>query len=91
MAMNAVWLKLEDSNLADTLRKASAELDGAEGEVVLDFSSVHRIDASALRSIEALAAIAHDKGVKVALRGVNVSIYKVLKLARLDPQFSFLT
>ena len=62
-----------------------------QGEVVLDFSSVRRIDPSALRAMEKLAGIADDKAVKVVLRGVNVDIYKVLKLVKLTPRFSFLT
>ena len=66
-------------------------LDSAEGDVVLDFSSVRRIDPSALRAMEELAGIADDKAVKVVLRGVNVDIYKVLKLVKLTSRFSFLT
>ena len=37
-----------------------------------------------------LAGIADDKAVKVVLRGVNVDIYKVLKLMKLASRFSFL-
>ena len=57
--------------------------------MVLDFSSVGRIDATGLRAMEEFAGIASDKGVKVALRGVNVSVYKVLKLVKLASRFSF--
>ena len=57
----------------------------------LDFSSVRRIDPSALREMEELASIADDKAIKVVLRGVNIDIYRVLKLMRLAPRFSFLT
>jgi hypothetical protein len=39
--------------------------------------------------MEALAGAADDKGIKVVLRGVNVDIYKVLKLAKLSSRFAF--
>jgi anti-anti-sigma regulatory factor len=58
--------------------------------VVLDFSSVRRIDPNALRAMEKLAGLADGKAVKVVLRGVNVDIYKVLKLVKLTSRFSFL-
>lgn len=77
--------------MAQGLQDAREKLDCAEGQVVLDFSSVRRIDPSALRALEEFAGTADDKDVKVVLRGVNVDIYKVLKLVRLAPRFSFLT
>ena len=57
--------------------------------MTLDFSSVRRIDASVVRAMEELADRAKEKDVKVALRGVNVDVYKVLKLVRLASRFSF--
>jgi anti-anti-sigma regulatory factor len=63
----------------------------AEGEVVLDFSSVRRIDPRALGAMEEFAGVADDKGVKVVLRGVNVGVYKVLKLVKLGSRFSFVS
>ena len=74
--------------MAQSLQQAQEKLDRAEGELVLDFYSVRRVDPSALRAMEAFAGAADEKSVKVALRGVNVDIYKVLKLARLTPRFS---
>ena len=43
------------------LREAGEKLDGAEGEAILDFSSVHRIDSSALLAMEEFARIADEK------------------------------
>jgi anti-anti-sigma regulatory factor len=63
----------------------------AEGEAVLDFSSVLRIDANAVRALEELAGLADDRSVKVVLRAVNMDIYMVLKLLRLAERFSFVT
>jgi anti-anti-sigma regulatory factor len=87
--MNAVRLKIDGERVAQTLQEAFEKLDSAGGEVVLDFSSVRRIDPSALRAMEKLAGMADDKAVKVALCGVNIDIYKVLKLMKLASRFSF--
>jgi anti-anti-sigma regulatory factor len=89
MAMIAVFLNIDNERLVPALQEAGEKLDSAEGEAVLDFSSVRRIDASALRAMEELARIADEKAVKVALRGVNVDVYKVLKLVKLTRRFSF--
>jgi anti-anti-sigma regulatory factor len=84
-----VWLEIDGEHLVEALQAAGDKLDGADGQVVLDFSSVRRVDPSALKAMEELAGSADDKAVKVVLRGVNVDVYKVLKLARLAPRFSF--
>jgi anti-anti-sigma regulatory factor len=89
MAMMAVWLKIDEERVVQALQEAGEKLDSSEGEVVLDFSSVQRIDPSALRGMDDFAGLADDKGIKVALRGVNVSVYKVLKLVKLASRFSF--
>ena len=91
MAMIAVWHKVDGENVVAALQEAGEKLNGAEGEVLLDFSSVRRIDAGALREMEKLAATADGKAVKIVLCGVNVGIYKVLKLMKLAPRFSFRT
>jgi anti-anti-sigma regulatory factor len=73
----------------ELIEQGLAKLDGAGGEVVVDFSSVRRIDPSAIGAMEKLAGAADEKAVKVALRGVHVDVYKVLKLVKLTPRFSF--
>jgi ABC-type transporter Mla MlaB component len=50
-----------------------------------------RIDAIALSAMAEFADIADSKGVKVVLRGVNVGVYKVLKLVKLASRFSFVS
>ena len=89
MAMMAVWLKIDEERVVQALQEAGEKLDSTEGEVVLDFSSVRRIDPGVLRGMEAFAGIADGKGVKAVLRGVNVGVYKVLKLVKLASRFSF--
>ena len=89
MSTKAVWLEIDGDHVADALKQALGSLDGAD-ELLLDFSSVHRIDSSALRALESLAGAADDKPARVVLRGVNVHVYKVLKLIKLAPRLSFL-
>jgi anti-anti-sigma regulatory factor len=89
MAMNAVWLNIDGERVVHALQEAREKLDSAEGEIVLDFSSVRRVDANALRAMETLAGAADEKTVRVVLRGVNVDVYKVLKLMKLARRFAF--
>jgi len=91
MATNAVLFKIDGERVAHTLEEARGSLEGAEGEVVLDFSSVHRVDPSALRAMEGLANMMNGNASSVALRGVNIDVYRVLKLTRLASRFSFLS
>lgn len=88
MTMIPVLLKVGEKHLVPALQEAAAKLDSAQGEVVLDFSSVGRIDSSALRAMEEFLRVADDKGVKAVLCGVSVGVYKVLKLAKLASRFS---
>ena len=91
MAVLAVWLKVDEKRLVQMLQEAGGKLDSADGEVVLDFSAVSRIDPGAVRVMEKFAMSADDKCVKVVLRGVNVDVYKVLKLVKVASQFSFVS
>jgi anti-anti-sigma regulatory factor len=58
--------------------------------VLLDFCEVERIDPRGLGAMEDLAAASEAKSVKITLRGINVDVYKVLKLARLASRFTIL-
>ncbi|MGC1644434.1 MAG: STAS domain-containing protein [Candidatus Sulfotelmatobacter sp.] len=87
--MTAGFLNVDETRLVGALREAGEKLDGTEGEAILDFSSVSRIDPGAVRALEELARVADEKNVKVVLRGVNVEVYKVLKLIKLTRRFSF--
>jgi len=91
MAIQSVWLNVDEKGVVAALQEAGEKLDGSEGEVIVDFAPVQRIDLRALEAIEALASIADKKSVKVVLRGVNVDVYKVLKLMKLAPRFSFVS
>ncbi len=89
MAMLPVFLNIDEERVVPALQEARRNLDCAQGEAILDFSSVRRIDSGALQAMEEFARIADDKAVRVVLRGVNVDVYKVLKLVKLAHRFSF--
>ena len=90
MATNAVWMKVDGEHVAHALHAVREKLDGAGGELALDFSSVRRLDPKSLKAMEELAAAADGKAVKVVLRGVSVDLYKVLRLMKLSKRFAFL-
>ena len=85
----AMWLAIDEKNVLRCLQEAVEKLESVQGDLVLDFSSVLRIDPDSLRAMEKFTALAAEKGIKVALRGVNVGVYKVLKLVELASRFSF--
>ena len=90
MTMIPVALEFDRDSVTHALQEAREKLARVEGDLCLDFSAVRRIDPSALTAMEELAGLADQKGVKVVLRGVNVDIYRVLKLMKLTTRFSFL-
>ena len=91
MAAIAECQEIEEGRVVPALEDALQKLDAADHEIVLDFSSLRRVDARALRELELLAAAAEGKGVKIVLRGTSTEIYKVLKLMKLAPRFVFQT
>ena len=81
--------KIDGDHAAEMIHEVGAALANADGELQLDLSNLFRLDTSGLRAIEELAAKAEEKSVKVLLHGVNVGVYKVLKLSRLTSRFAF--
>jgi len=90
MPINAVSFKVDQSSLVQDLKVAREKLDGADGELVLDFSTVHRIDPAALKIMEELAGAAEGKSVKIVLYGLSVDVYKAFKLGKLAGRFNYL-
>jgi len=88
METSALCLKIDGNNVMADLLKAEESLEGRP-ELALDFSGVSRIDSTELEGLQSFAHRADERNTKVALRGVNVNVYKTLKLARLTPHFSF--
>jgi anti-anti-sigma regulatory factor len=89
MTTVAEYYKIDGEQIAQSLNLVREKLGSDNGEVVLDFSAVLRIDTGALQAMETFAVAAEKQSVKVEFRGVNIAVYKVLKLARLTESFSF--
>ncbi len=89
MATTAETLRIDSAGAAGLLEHAGEQLQQAQDPVVVDFSSVRRIDARALDRLEQLAQAADKRKTRIILLGVNVDVYKVMKLAQLAPRFAF--
>ena len=76
-----MWMKIEAAGITRRER--------AGGQIVLDFTAVKRIDVETLNALEEAAAEATANSQKIALQGVNVDVYKALKLMKVAPQFSY--
>jgi anti-anti-sigma regulatory factor len=70
------------------LQEAIEKLNCAGGESILDFSAVDRIDAATAGALEELA---DRSSVRITLRGVNIGVYRALKLLKLAHRFSFIS
>jgi len=89
MSATAIFLNIDDEHVVPVLQEATRGLDGAQGEMVLDFSSVRRINSRALRALEDFTRVANEKAVKIILRGVSIDVYKALKLVKLTQRCTF--
>jgi anti-anti-sigma regulatory factor len=90
MATNSVWLKIDGQGVGAVLQEALRTLNGDGREVVLDFSSLRRIDSTDLKALESFVTTINGKASEVVLDGVNIDVYKVLKLTKLATRFSYL-
>jgi anti-anti-sigma regulatory factor len=73
------------------IQEAIEKVKSGESEVILDFSSVLRVDADVVGAMEELAGLADGKSVKVVLRAVNTDVYRVFKLLKLTQRFTFVS
>lgn len=89
VATMAVRFRVEQDRIAPILQEAAQSLEKTDADLILDFSCVHRLDASAIGALEKLAQSAERRKVKAILRGVNIDVYKVLKLVDLTAKLSF--
>jgi anti-anti-sigma regulatory factor len=92
MTTNPVWIKVNPEHIdCALLEDAVEQVNGGQSEVVLDFSSVLRIDGNAVEALEKLAGLAGARSVRIVLRAVNADIYRVLKILGLTGRFGFIT
>lgn len=79
---------LQEPNLVSELRSLAKNLERDPADITLDLSSLRRVNSQDVLAIEELVRVAEEKEVKVTLRGVNVPIYRALKLVKLTNRFS---
>jgi len=85
----AIVREVDEGNPLQLVEEAGNMLAAADGELAIDFSSVRRVDAQMIRRLEELAGKAEGKGVRLALRGVDVDLYKVFKQVKLSSRIDF--
>ena len=91
MAISALELNIDQKQVVSALQTAGEKLNGDGGEVVLDFSGVKRLDSNAVQALEEFVGLAEGKAFKPTIRGINVDVYKVLKLVKLTSRLSFVS
>ena len=89
MATTAASLSVSAGHFLPLLAEARQQLDSGAKEILLDFSSIRRIDAPGLRALEDFIRVADEKGAKLTLRAVDVEVYKVLKLQKLAGRVAY--
>ena len=89
MATNGTWFKIDEKHTMQDLQTAANSVNRADSELVIDCSELARLDPRGVATLGALANKADEHEVKVVLHGVNVDIYKVLRLVKLTARFSF--
>ncbi len=90
MATVSVMLKVDNHDVVRTLRQSCEQLKSGDGQLIVDFSALRRIDPQVLSAMRDLTARAEANSVKLTLRGVNIEVYKVLTLLKLASRFSYL-
>jgi anti-anti-sigma regulatory factor len=91
MKSQSTLIRVDGRTAAQSLTEARAALpEEAGADVVLDMSSVTRVDPAAVNALTDLAAAAEARQQVATLRGVVVDVYRVLKLTGLAARFRFL-
>lgn len=80
---------IDEEHLTRQLNDIREKLPTEGPEVLLDFFLAQSLDPASIQALEDLACAADLENARVVLRGVNVEMYKVLKLAGLSDRFSF--
>jgi len=81
---------IDGEHVAQQLNDIREKLATEGPEVLLDFFLAQALDPTDLRALEELAASAEGESTKIVIRGINIEMYKVLKLAGLSEKFEFI-
>ena len=79
---------VDEHRLEEYVRETGLRLV-AGAEIELDFSCVRRIGPRAVQELEMLAHAAEEEACIIVLRGVNIDLYKALRLLDLTRRFAF--
>ncbi len=90
MTITASAIVVNGERVAETMNELCGNLTANSGELLLDFFFVQTLDPAAIKGLEDLSGIAEVMKVKIILRGVNVEVYKVLKLSDLTDKLLFI-
>src|SRR6266700_397587 len=72
MTPNAAWITVDPEHVVNVLQQDAVEkVNRGDREVILDFSSVLRIDGNAVGAMGELARLADDRSAVIVLHGVN--------------------
>ncbi len=80
-------VELGPGQITAALQKLQRDL--AAGQAVLDFRTVQRLDVDDMRALEDLGNRAAEIKACLVLRGVNVDLYKAIKLMKTTARFSY--
>lgn len=79
---NTLLFRVDPDDLPGALDEARAAFERSQdSEVMLDLAALRRIDPAGVAALAELARAAADRNVRLRARGVNVAVYKVLRLA----------
>lgn len=81
---------ISEEHIAQQLIDIREKLPAEGPEVLLDFFLAQSFDPASIRALEDLAGAAEGVSAKIVLRGINIEMYKVLKLAGLSDKFLFI-
>lgn len=81
---------MNEERIAQQLNDIREKLATEGPEVLLDFFLAQSLDPASINALGELATAAEATSARIVMRGVNVEMYKVLKLAGLCDKFSFI-
>lgn len=92
MMTNTLLFRVDPADLPAALDEARAAFERSQdSEVMLDLAALARIDTAGVAALVELARAAADRNVRLRARGVNVAVYKVLRLAGAADGIAFAT
>ena len=81
---------IDGEHVAQQLNDIREKLATEGPEVLLDFFLAQALDPADIRALDELATSASAESTKLFVRGINIEMYKVLKLAGLTEKFEFI-